>query len=51
MAAAQAPFDKIEGAEGLVGHRKGKWIGGAEKGIATAEAALKKAMQDYGLIG
>jgi hypothetical protein len=43
VAAAQAPFDKIAGAEGLVGHRKGKWIGGAEKGIAAAEAALKKA--------
>ena len=24
-------------------HAKGKWIGGAEKGIAQAEAALKKA--------
>jgi hypothetical protein len=46
VAAAQAPFDKIEGAEGLVGHRKGKWIGGAEKGIAAAEAALKKATTD-----
>ena len=46
MAAAQQPLDKIEGAEGLVGHRKGKWIGGAEKGIAAAEAALKKATTD-----
>jgi hypothetical protein len=46
VADAQAPFDKIEGAEGLVGHRKGKWIGGAEKGIAAAEAALKKATTD-----
>jgi hypothetical protein len=26
-----------------VDHAKGKWIGGAEKGIAAAEAALKKA--------
>ena len=41
--AAQQPLDKIEGAEALVGHAKGKWIGGAEKGIAAAEAALKKA--------
>jgi hypothetical protein len=46
VAAALAPFDKIEGAQGLVGHRKGKWIGGAEKGIAAAEAALKKATTD-----
>jgi hypothetical protein len=46
VAAALAPFDKIEAAEGLVGHRKGKWIGGAEKGIAAAEAALKKAATD-----
>lgn len=45
-AAALAPFDKIEAAEGLVGHRKGKWIGGAENGIAGAEAALKKATTD-----
>ncbi len=43
LAAAQAPFDKIQGAEGLVGHAKGKWIGGAEKGIANAKEALKKA--------
>ena len=27
----------------MVDHAKGKWIGGAEKGIAQAEAALKKA--------
>ena len=47
-AAALAPFDKIEAAEGLVGHRKGKWIGGAENGIAGAEAALKKAMLEAG---
>jgi hypothetical protein len=40
---AQQPLDKIEGAEALVGHAKGKWLGGAEKGIAAAEAALKKA--------
>ena len=30
----------------LVEHAKGKWIGGAEKGIAQAEAALKKATTD-----
>jgi hypothetical protein len=43
VAAAQQPLDKIAGAEGLVGHRKNKWIAGAEKGIAAAQAALKKA--------
>jgi len=43
MATAQKPFEKIAGAEALVGHAKGKWIGGAEKGIAQAEETLKKA--------
>jgi hypothetical protein len=41
--AAQQPLDKIARAAGLVNHAKGKWIGGAEKGIAQAKAALKKA--------
>jgi hypothetical protein len=41
--AAQQPLGKIQAAKGLVDHAKGKWIGGAEKGIAQAEAALKKA--------
>lgn len=41
--AAQAEFGKIGSAQALVNHAKGKWIGGAEKGIADAEAALKKA--------
>lgn len=40
---AQQPLEKIQGAKGSVEHAKGKWIGGAEKGIAQAEAALKKA--------
>lgn len=40
---AQQSIDKIRQAKGLVDHAKGKWIGGAEKGIAAAEAALKKA--------
>jgi hypothetical protein len=39
--AAQQPLDKIEGAEALTGHAKGTWLGGAAKGIAEAEAALK----------
>jgi hypothetical protein len=41
--AAQKALGGINGAKGLVEHAKGKWIGGAEKGIAQAEAALKKA--------
>lgn len=41
--AARKPLDAVKAAEGLVGHAKGKWIGGADKGIAAAEAALKKA--------
>jgi hypothetical protein len=41
--AAQKELGGINGAKGLVDHAKGKWIGGAEKGIAQAEAALKKA--------
>jgi hypothetical protein len=46
VAAAQQPLDKLQGARALVDHAKGKWIGGAEKGIAAAEAALKKATTD-----
>ena len=34
---------KIQTAKALVEHAKGKWLGGAAKGIAAAEAALKKA--------
>lgn len=37
---------KVTAAAGLVEHAKGKWIGGAEKGIAAAQAALKKATTD-----
>jgi len=44
--AAQQSLAKIQGAKGLVDHAKGKWIGGAEKGIAQAEAAMKKATTD-----
>jgi hypothetical protein len=40
--AAALSLGKIQGAKALVEHAKGKWIGGAEKGIALAEAALKK---------
>jgi hypothetical protein len=44
--AAQQSFGKIQTGKALVDHAKGKWIGGAEKGIAQAEAALKKATTD-----
>lgn len=43
---AKEALDKIHGAKGLVEHARGKWIGGAEKEIAAAEAALKKAATD-----
>lgn len=41
--AAQQSLGNVQTAKALVDHAKGKWIGGAEKGIAAAEAALKKA--------
>ena len=44
--AAQQSLGKIAGAAAMVDHAKGKWIGGAEQGIAAAEAALKKATTD-----
>lgn len=44
--AAQQNAGKIQTAKALVDHAKGKWIGGAEKGIAEAEAALKAAKTD-----
>jgi len=40
---AKAELGKIKKARGLVGHAKNKWIGGAEKGIAKAQAMLKDA--------
>jgi hypothetical protein len=43
---AQDALAKSQSAKALVDHAKGKWIGGAEKGIAQAEAALKKATTD-----
>lgn len=43
---AQGGQDEINKAKALVEHAKGKWIGGAEKGIAAAEAALKNAKSD-----
>ncbi len=41
---AKTSLGKVAGAEALVGHAKGKWIGGADKGIAEAKAKLAKAM-------
>lgn len=43
---AQQALGQLGTAQALIGHAKGKWIGGAEKGIAAAEAALKKASTD-----
>ena len=45
-ATTQANLNKVNSGKGLVEHAKGKWIGGAEKGIAQAEAALKKATNE-----
>lgn len=44
--AAQQAMGKLGGAKALVDHAKGKWIGGADKGIAQAQADLKKATTD-----
>lgn len=43
LEAARKPLDAVKTGEALVAHAKGKWIGGADKGIAAAQAALKKA--------
>ena len=46
LEAAQKGMGAINAAQGGVGHAKGKWIGGADKGIAAAKANLKKAKTD-----
>jgi hypothetical protein len=46
LAAAQQRLGELAAAQGLVGHAKGKWIGGADKGIAEAKAKLAKATTD-----
>jgi hypothetical protein len=46
--AAQQALGKIQGAKGLVDHARGKWIGGADQGIAQAQVALKQATTDAG---
>jgi hypothetical protein len=48
IADAEARLDKINTAKGLVGHAKGKWIGGADKEIAAAKARLAKATDAAG---
>ncbi len=45
-AATQKDASKVQTAKALVDHAKGKWIGDANKNIAKAEAALKKAKTD-----
>lgn len=42
-AAAQKDLGQIGGGKALIDHAKGKWIGGANKNIAAAQAALKSA--------
>ena len=41
--ATQQRMAEIDTAKALVGHAKGKWIGGADKGIAAAKAKFEKA--------
>ncbi|MBX3418691.1 MAG: hypothetical protein KF851_13885 [Pirellulaceae bacterium] len=42
----QQAHNKVQEAKGLVDHAKGKWIGGAEKEIARAQAALNQATNE-----
>jgi hypothetical protein len=44
--AAQKDAAKVQDAKALVEHAKNKWLGGAAKGIASAEAARKAATTD-----
>lgn len=46
QAKTEQALGKVGAAQGLVEHAKGKWIGGADKGIAQAQDALKKAKTD-----
>jgi len=43
---AAQPLNEVKKFEGLVAHAKGKWIGGANKSIAQAQAGLKNAKTD-----
>jgi hypothetical protein len=42
-AEAQKNLGSIAGAQALIGHAKGKWIGSADKGIAKSQAEIKAA--------
>ena len=44
--AAEMRLGKVTTAQALVNHAKGKWIGGAEKGIAKTKEMLKNATTD-----
>jgi len=44
--AAHKDLGRVASGRGLVAHAKGKWIGGAEKGIAAAQSKLKAATTD-----
>lgn len=46
LTGAQKRAGELAAAQGLVAHAKGKWIGGADKGIAEAKAKLAKATTD-----
>jgi hypothetical protein len=46
LASARSGFGAIQKAQGSVHHAKDKWIGGAEAGIARAQAMLKNATSD-----
>lgn len=48
LAEATKREGEIETARALVQHAKGKWIGGADKGIAAAKEKLRKAADDAG---
>jgi hypothetical protein len=43
LLAAQKAFGAVKAAEALVAHAKGKWLGGADKGIAQAKGKLAAA--------
>lgn len=46
LVAAQKELSKLGTARALVGHAKGKWIGGADRGIKKAQSMLEKARTD-----
>lgn len=46
LVAAQKELGKLGTARALVGHAKGKWIGGADRGIKKAQSMLEKARTD-----